>query len=214
MNYIYTAPEYLAPLLVIIIIALIMSWNTVTWTAAALLVGLLVFFRGWTGPFEKDASKIMCPCDGRILRIVPHPETGFVQIAIFLNVHNNHVQYMPCDGMVQSTKHKEGEFHPAYLFEKSALNERQETVIRTQIGDITVVQIAGLVARRIVSFVKANDSKYKGDPLGLIKFGSRVDIWLPMKQVQVRADLVVGKRVRIGDTLATIFDQRYGSLDI
>lgn len=166
----------------------------------AVLVLLLIFFRGWRGQVNGDEDAIVSPCDGKVLRVIEHRDLGYTQVAVFLNLHNIHVQYMPMDGIVKSIRHKNGEFHPAYLFEKSSLNERTETVLATDIGDVTIVQLAGLVARRIVSLTDVGRAVSKGDPLGLIKLGSRVDIWLPSSTTKV--DALQGQRVRIGDVIA------------
>jgi phosphatidylserine decarboxylase len=124
---------------------------------------------------------MISPCNGRVLKIKEHGT--HIQISVFLNIHNIHVQYSPISGKILSILHKEGEFHPAYLFEKSQYNERVETTLGTEFGNITVVQIAGQVARRIVSFLEKGQSVERGEPLGLIKFGSRVDIWIPIESV-------------------------------
>jgi phosphatidylserine decarboxylase len=144
---------------------------------------------------------LLSPCDGKILRIVNHKHA--LQIAIFLNIHNIHVQYAPISGQIISILHKRGEFVPAYMFQKSQYNERIETVIESKLGSITVVQIAGQLARRIISFhIKGNTIK-RGDPLGLIKFGSRVDLWIPVTskpQVMVKE----GEYVQIGKYIAIL----------
>lgn len=202
LNYIHRVPEYWVSIILLLCIGYVMWWRWLLIICAIILVLLLVFFRGWVGSIPTKRSQVMCPCDGKVLHIVQHPEIGYTHVSIFLNIHNIHVQYMPCDGVIKSVMYKPGEFHPAYLFEKSELNERVETIIGTHIGDVKLVQIAGLVARRIVSFVQEGDTMSKGDPLGLIKFGSRVDIWLPTNRVKIV--IKEGQRVRIGDDVAYI----------
>jgi phosphatidylserine decarboxylase len=206
-NYIHTAPEYILIIVFLVIGSLWLESKTLGIFTAFLLISLLLFFRG--ASIAEDAAgaaedTVMCPCDGKVLDI-RCDTNGFVQIAIFLNVHNVHVQYAPLDGVVKSVTHIAGTFEPAYLFSKSMFNERVETELDTAIGDVKVVQIAGMVARRIVPFLKEEQAIAKGQPFGLIKLGSRVDIWMPMRNVEVLVD--VGDRVRIGDSLAKIVNK-------
>lgn len=205
-NYIHTAPEYLVGLAVAAVAACALRSGKGLALCGLVLVLLLTFFRGWRGLVPPSPDAIMCPCDGKVLGVVEHRELGYTQVAVFLNVHNIHVQYMPMDGVVKSIQHKAGEFHPAYLFEKSSLNERTETVLETRIGDVTIVQLAGLVARRILPLTAVGQRVAKGDPLGLIKLGSRVDIWLPSANVEVRVSR--GQRVRIGDVIAGVVGKK------
>jgi phosphatidylserine decarboxylase len=201
-NYLHKAPEYLVALALVAAGAWTLRSGKGLALCGVVLVLLLTFFRGWQGHVVADPHVITCPCDGKVLRVVRHRNLGYTQVAVFLNVHNIHVQYMPMDGVVKSIQHKKGEFHPAYLFEKSALNERMETVLGTRIGDVKIVQLAGLVARRILSLTTIGKAVVKGDPLGLIKLGSRVDLWLPSANAEVTA--FEGQRVRIGDAIATV----------
>ena len=182
-NYITYAPEAIIIPLALLLIAIVYKQRFFVVFSVIILVGLLFFYRGAKLPNHLHSNNIMIsPCNGRVLKVKDH-NNGKIQVSVFLNVHNIHVQYVPIAGQIVSTVHKEGEFHPAYFFEKSQYNERVETTIRTTIGNITVIQIAGQVARRIVSFLREGQRVEKGDPLGLIKFGSRVDIWVPKQGV-------------------------------
>jgi phosphatidylserine decarboxylase len=122
---------------------------------------------------------------------------------VFLNIHNIHVQYAPVDGVVSSIAHQSGTFHPAYFFEKSQYNERLETYFRTAHGSVRVDQIAGQLARRCVSFLESAQRVTRGDPMGLIKFGSRVDMWFPKTWKTI---VVPGQRLFIGDAVAIMPD--------
>jgi phosphatidylserine decarboxylase len=127
--------------------------------------------------------------------IIQHGD--MVQICVFLNIHNTHVQYSPFDCTVKSIQHKDGTFHPAYLLQKSKFNERTEYILHNNVfGNVKFVQIAGQLARRIVSFVEEGERVLAMAPIGLIKLGSRCDVY-------VRGNLLVSKgdRVRIGDPL-------------
>ncbi len=206
MNYILYAPEIIIIFSVLILSGLYYKSITICTISVLFMISMLYFYRSAS---EKSINKakrshkndIICPCDGKVLAV--SSKENHIHIAIFLNVHNVHVQYIPVNGLIKSIYHKSGDFHPAYLFEKSQLNERVETTIDTKWGDIIVVQIAGLIARRIVSFHNEGDKVEKGVPLGLIKFGSRVDIWLPRQKVD-KVLIKEGQLVDIGDTLVTM----------
>lgn len=122
------------------------------------------------------------------------------QVAIFLNIHNIHVQYAPIDGKIVSMKYKPGTFKPAYLFEKSQYNERLETIMDTKAGRVMVVQLAGLIARTIVPFKEIGNDLQQGEPMGLIKFGSRVDLWIP---TSTKLKIQEGGKIKIGEIIAT-----------
>jgi phosphatidylserine decarboxylase len=207
-TYIHHAPEAIWIPLFIVVLAQLADSATGVFLGIGLFALLLAFYRGATFPKRYQAlppNVLTAPCDGKLLRVVHHPTIQQTQIAIFLNIHNIHVQYVPISGTLTSIVHKPGEFHPAYLFEKSSLNERVETTLSTSVGDVRIVQIAGLVARRIVSFHSAPTYVHRSDPLGLIKFGSRVDIWLPTSAIQTfLTPTEPGTRIRIGDPLIQI----------
>ena len=207
-NYITYAPEaLLAPVLAFTAVAAIFRrWLVAFILSLVLLCMALAFYRGksWLKPArdaDVSADYMVSPCDGKVMRV--SRLNGHVHIAIFLNIHNVHVQYAPLAGFVKSVTYKPGEFHPAYVFEKSRFNERMVTVLATRIGDVRIVQIAGLLARRIVSFCTPGLQLRRGDPLGLIKFGSRVDIVVPLDGLD---NIVVkeGDRVGIGAPLALL----------
>jgi len=199
-NYLGYAPEYIATLTVLWIAAA--ALKSIKLAVAALVVSfcLLWFFQGARSlPTDIDPRVLYCPCDGVVSDIIQHGDT--IQICIFLNIHNTHVQYSPFDCTVKSIRHKEGSFHPAYLLEKSQYNERTEYVLENAtFGDVVFVQIAGQLARRIVSFVEEGQAVSAMSPIGLIKLGSRCDVY-------VRGESAVkkGDRVRIGDPLVRAF---------
>lgn len=165
---------------------------------------LLAFFRGWCGAPPGD-EWVMSPCDGKILDIREGPDNT-LHIAIFLNVHNIHVQYMPVSGKLISIKHIPGTYEPAYSFNKSMFNERVETIIQSHKGGlIKITQIAGMLARRIKSLYATGAELNQGAAFGLIKLGSRVDIYLPADRVQI-LNWRAGDRIYIGDKIAKIDD--------
>jgi phosphatidylserine decarboxylase len=189
-----------------------LQWLYASAIAASVFMG---FYRGVPDEdlqiMNRNAQSphvVLCPCDGTVLDVVSRDD-GFTQIAVFLGLHNIHVQYFPIDGTIKSITHKPGTFHPAYMFVKSQYNERVETVLNTMIGEVCVVQIAGLVARRIVHFYAPGNIIQRLEPMGLIKFGSRVDIWVPNKSGMVLVS--PGERVHVGTPL---FTQLYTRKDL
>lgn len=142
-----------------------------------IIIFLLFFFRKPNIELVNNDSKILSPTFGTIQKI---EKTNFhTKIKIFLSLFDPHYQYYPVNGQVIQTEHKKGEFNPAYIMEKSDYNERFKTVIRSKFGVVKIIQIAGQIARRIFNYSKLLHQVKQGDILGLIAFGSRVDIIIP-----------------------------------
>ncbi|PKK81836.1 MAG: phosphatidylserine decarboxylase family protein [Thermoplasmata archaeon HGW-Thermoplasmata-2] len=161
--------------------------------AALAALFLAVFFRD---PERKIGEGIVAPADGKISRI-DHPEEGYVRICTFMNVHNVHVNRAPMSGKVISVEHIDGKHIPA--FDKdSDTNERVIIVMDTKIGNVKIVQIAGAFARRIVPYIEAGHTVEKGERIGIIRLGSRVDLWLPKEKVNLKVK--EGDRVKAGET--------------
>ncbi|MCK4718441.1 MAG: phosphatidylserine decarboxylase [Thermoplasmata archaeon] len=156
------------------------------WTLASLSV---IFFRD---PERAVGEGIVSPADGKVCRVSSGP--GGTIISIFMNIHNVHVNRAPMDGVITHTRHSPGGHVPAFT-KDSERNERYRTVIRGSIGDVEVIQIAGTLARRIVPFVSEGEEVKKGQRIGMIRFGSRVDIILPPEVVSAVKE---GSRVLAG----------------
>ncbi len=176
-------------------------WLTVI--LAAVTVFILCFFRNPERNFQDGDKLVICPADGKIIKIeevdVQGTITGrFKKISIFMNVFNVHVNRAPYDGMIEKICYHQGEFLSANLDKASKENERNEVMIRTKDGRaIWVVQIAGLIARRIVCWTREGTDIKKGERFGLIRFGSRVEVFLPSdSQIVVK----LGDKVRAGQT--------------
>ena len=178
----------------------------VAWLAivlAFLTVFIISFFRNPERSFQDEAKLVICPADGKIIKIedvdVQGAITGrFKKISIFMNVFNVHVNRAPYDGTIEKICYHPGKFLSANLDKASAENERNELLIRAQDGRaIWVVQIAGLVARRIVCWTREGATIKKGERFGLIRFGSRVEVFLPADSRMV-ANL--NDKVRAGQT--------------
>jgi phosphatidylserine decarboxylase len=147
---------------------------------------LLFFFRLPIRYFEPDPGLIYAPADGKVVVIEETMENEYfkdlrLQVSIFMSPFNMHSNRYPVSGTVQYVCHHEGKYMVAWHPKSSELNERSTVVIKTNEGtEVMIRQIAGAVARRIVTYAKEKADVLQGDELGFIKFGSRVDIFLPV----------------------------------
>ncbi len=158
--------------------ALWLRWWPVAGLTLALLAFTLSFFRDPPRRIPTDPGAIVAPADGRIVEIAP-VESG-TRIAIFLSVFDVHVQRAPVAGTIRSVRYVPGRFLDARNPEAGPSNERREITLETADGfRVEVRQIAGLIARRIVGWVGENAMVAQGDRLGMIRFGSRVELLLP-----------------------------------
>ncbi len=155
-----------------------------------LLLALITFFIVWffRNPerhFIEKEKVVICPADGKVIKVERVEMNGtivgkFKKISIFMNIFNVHVNRVPYSGKTEAINYHEGKFVSANLDKASLDNERNEVMIRTEDGrTIWVIQIAGLVARRIICWVNVKTQVTKGERFGIICFGSRVDIYLP-----------------------------------
>jgi len=164
------------------------QWLTVLSTVVlfAFFCGVLWFFRNPNRTLVPDDNKIFAPADGKIVMVEEVEESEYfhdkrIQVSIFMSPLNVHVNRYPVSGEVTYTKYHPGKYLVAWHPKSSLLNERSTIVIKTPNGqEILVRQIAGVVARRIVTYSKTGDQAIQGNDLGFIKFGSRVDVFLPL----------------------------------
>jgi phosphatidylserine decarboxylase len=162
-------------------------WSPLGWIGFVLTVWCALFFRDPVRVTPVREGLVVAPADGRISLIthaLPPAELGLgdkplLRVSIFMSVFNCHVNRAPVTGRIDRIAYRPGAFINAELDKASEDNERNSLVISTPQGRIGVVQIAGLVARRIVSFVKEGQSIGAGERFGLIRFGSRLDVYLP-----------------------------------
>lgn len=150
-------------------------WATVAVPATALAAGMLWFFRD--PEREIGEGRVISPADGVVQSIMPWKD-GRTRVAIFMSPLNVHVNRAPLAGTITSVEHIPGGYVPAFNKE-SEHNERVVWHFDTEIGDVEMIQIAGAVARRIVPYVPRGCKVEQGDRIGLIRFGSRVDVYLP-----------------------------------
>jgi len=137
----------------------------------------LYFFRDPERAIPPGAVAVS-PADGKVVAVRPH-ESGGNRVSIFLNIFDVHVNRAPIAGEVRRIVYRAGKFVNADLDKASEDNERNSLLLRTSAGPVAVVQIAGLLARRIVCFVREGTNVAVGERIGLIRFGSRVDVYLP-----------------------------------
>ncbi|WNI18603.1 phosphatidylserine decarboxylase [Actinacidiphila sp. ITFR-21] len=168
-------------------------WAAVAVPATALAAGMLWFFRD--PEREITEGRVIAPADGVVQSITPWKD-GRTRVAIFMNPLNVHVNRAPLAGTVTTVEHIPGGYVPAFNKE-SENNERVIWHFDTELGDVEVVQIAGAVARRIVPYVPRGCKVEQGDRIGLIRFGSRVDVYLPEG---IEPDVEVGQRTTAGVT--------------
>jgi phosphatidylserine decarboxylase len=162
-------------------------WTPLGWIGAALTVWCALFFRNPVRVTPVREGIVVSPADGRVsmvVQLIPPPELGLgdkplPRISIFMSVFNCHVNRAPVAGRIEKIVYSPGKFINAELDKASEDNERNSLVISTAGGNIGVIQIAGLVARRIVSFVREGQTVAVGERFGLIRFGSRLDVYLP-----------------------------------
>jgi phosphatidylserine decarboxylase len=162
-------------------------WAPLGWIGVVLTVWCALFFRNPARVTPVREGIVVSPADGRVsmvVQLIPPPELGLgdkplPRISIFMSVFNCHVNRAPVAGRIEKIIYSPGKFINAELDKASEDNERNSLVISTTGGNIGVIQIAGLVARRIVSFVREGQTVGAGERFGLIRFGSRLDVYLP-----------------------------------
>lgn len=145
------------------------------------------FFRCPIRRFEGDTENlVVAPADGKVVVAEEVEENEYfhdrrIMVSVFMSLTNVHANWYPVDGFIKKVEHQNGNFHKAWLPKASMENERSTVVIETPDGrEILVRQIAGAVARRIVTYAKPDEECYIDEHLGFIKFGSRVDVYLPL----------------------------------
>jgi len=203
-------PEGYPFLAIFAVATLLAGWllpDVFFWLGVALTAWCYYFFRDPERTTPVREGLVIAPADGRISDIrelTPPPELDLDdrprwRVSIFMNVFDVHVNRAPVDGRIVGLTYIPGKFLNAELDKASTDNERQAFTLEMDNGErIGMVQIAGLVARRIVRFVDRGDAVLAGQRIGLIRFGSRVDVWLPPG---VKPQVLVGQRTYAGETV-------------
>jgi phosphatidylserine decarboxylase len=167
-------------------------------------VGETYFFRDPERFIPERSDALVSPADGKVILIEDVSDTAFTQsqaykVSIFMNVFNVHVNRIPCDGTVDRVIYTPGKFYSADSAQGAMHNEYCATLLTTTSGKkIAFVQIAGLIARRIVCWLEPMDTVLRGRRFGMIRFGSRVDLYLP-KDTELK--ITVGQKVTAGETI-------------
>ncbi len=194
---------YIIPLAVLTIVVAFMGRTVLSLVPLSTAIFIAFFFRNPEREIPPEQGIMVSPADGKVILIKDGIyEEGLkdksVMISIFLSLFNVHINRAPCSGEVIDVKHKSGKFLPAFKDSASLENEQVTIVISYNTYRILVRQIAGIIARRIVCWTKAGDMVERGQRYGLIRFGSRVDIFLPEKtELKVK----LGDRVKGGKTI-------------
>src|SRR5512144_2061791 len=189
---------FIIPLALATIICFILGWKYPAGVALVLTLFVLFFFRDPERAVPQGKGVVVSPADGKVIVIKDIYEPDYLkqdvkQISIFLSVFNVHVNRSPIGGTVEVVKYNPGKFHVASVDKASLDNEQTAMVVATGKNRVLVKQIAGLIARRIVCYAKPGDTVKTGERYGLIRFGSRVDLFLP-KDAELKVKL--GDRIK------------------
>jgi phosphatidylserine decarboxylase len=189
------------------LLALISWWFGHPWPSLALLavtVAVIFFFRNPERTPPQAEGIVVSPADGTVMQILENvtsdnlPGLPLKRVSIFMSLLNTHVNRCPVSGIVKNVKHVPGRFLDAREPASSLVNEHNSVVLEDRDGTIEVVQIAGKIARRIACWVKPGDCVRQGERFGLIRFGSRLDVYLPESMTFA---VGIGTTVRAGVTI-------------
>ena len=195
---------FLIPVVLLTVILGIMGWRV--WMSLGILFSLFLayFFRNPKRKIPNLQNVILSPADGRIVHVGECDEDRFLKektlkVSIFMSLFDVHLNRTPISGKVVERNYLPGRFHMANVEKSSLLNEQNAMLLESEDRfKILLVQIAGFVARRIVCYAKAGDLLRKGEIFGLIRFGSRVDLYLPP---EVKSIVRVGQHVKGGESI-------------
>ncbi|HYM47933.1 MAG TPA: phosphatidylserine decarboxylase [Burkholderiaceae bacterium] len=176
------------------------GWSLPLWLIA---IFIIQFFRDPPRAVPAQPNAVLSAADGRIVRVLktvdPYTQAETLLISVFMNVFNAHSNRSPVDGTIERIEYKAGTFVNADLDKASLENERNALVMKLPGGErISVVQVAGLIARRILCYVKAGEAMSRGQRYGFIRFGSRVDVYLPLS---AKPKVAVGDKVYATSTV-------------
>lgn len=156
----------------------------------------ILFFRNPERKIPEGEGIFVSPADGRVILIQREEEA--IKVSIFLSIFNVHINRMPCSGRIVDIRYKKGSFLPAFKEKASEENENVAIVISSGFHNILVKQIAGVIARRVVCWASVGDYLEIGERYGLIRFGSRIDIFLPP---DIELKVKIGDKVKGGETI-------------
>ena len=195
-------PFLAASLIVSVLVTASAGWG---WAAFFWLISLFIlqFFRDPPRVVPDAPNLVLSPADGRVVAVErtedPYLKRDAIKVSVFMNVFNVHSNRSPVDGTITGIWYHPGKFLNADLSKASLENERNAVCIKTDSGvDITSVQVAGLIARRILCYVKTGERLARGQRYGFIRFGSRLDVYLP---VTARVKVSIGDKARATETV-------------
>lgn len=182
------------------------AWSVPLWI---IFIFVLQFFRDPPREVPQLENAVLSPADGRIIKVErtqdPYGEREALLVSVFMNVFNVHSNRSPVDGTIQKVQYFPGKFVNADLDKASTDNERNAIVLQTADRQIvTFVQVAGLIARRILCYVQAGDVLTRGQRYGFIRFGSRVDVYLPL---DAEVKVSIGDKVSATTTILAVLPQ-------
>lgn len=188
------------PLLVLCAAAYLLRWPVTGSLALFLACFTFYFFRDPERIVPSGKGLVVSPADGRVVVVREEDLEGRAgqRVSIFLAIWNVHVNRAPLAGVITAMEYRPGKFLAAMMERASVENEQNVFRLQTDAGEMMFKQIAGLIARRVVSWNKPGDSVARGERIGLVRFGSRVDVWLPKEaEILVR----VGQNVKGGSSI-------------
>jgi len=199
--------EFILPVAGVSVLLFLVGWRGVAAATGVLALLIVYFFRDPERKPPRIAGGIVSAADGRVTDIEEVESAAFPggrarRISVFLSLFSVHVNRSPVAGRVESVEYRPGRFHNALHEESARENERNRIALRNGNLNIIVEQIAGVIARRVICSCQAGDTVAQGERIGLIRFGSRTDTFLPLEaEVRVKK----GMKVRGGETVLAIF---------
>jgi phosphatidylserine decarboxylase len=201
------------PLLVLGGAAYLAQWTIAAVVFVCLVIFVFSFFRDPERVIPTEPGAIVSPGDGRVVVVTDEEDAGRPgkRISIFLAVWNVHVNRAPAAGVITTMEYRPGKFLAAMRERASMENEQNVFTLSTDSGEMVFKQIAGLIARRVVSWKKEGERVARGERIGLVRFGSRVDVWVPKDaEILVR----VGENVKGGSSVVARWPAKLASMDL
>jgi len=201
------------PLLVLGGVAYLSQWTIAAIVLVCLAVFVFSFFRDPERVIPAEPGAIVSPGDGQVVVVTDEEDAGRPgkRISIFLAVWNVHVNRAPAAGVITKMEYRPGKFLAAMRERASMENEQNVFTLSTDAGEMVFKQIAGLIARRVVSWKKEGERVARGERIGLVRFGSRVDVWVP-KDAEILVKL--GESVKGGSSVLARWPARTTSMDV
>ena len=201
------------PLLVLGGVFYLLHWNAAAFVLVLLALFVFSFFRDPERVIPVEAGAVVSPGDGRVVVVTDEDYEGRPgkRVSIFLAVWNVHVNRSPAAGTITKMEYRPGKFLAAMMERASVENEQNVFTLSTDAGEIVFKQIAGLIARRVVSWKKVGEKVARGERIGLVRFGSRVDLWVPKEAKML---VKVGENVKGGSSVLARWPAKPGAREL